>query len=525
MKELLCESTAKALTYNEGKNYIRVTYNGFYPSLRSKAEISINEHYKNIKQDVPERMIYISDKGYLTFQTTEISRWIKKSCLDKKLKEYYEEKERIKNDETLCNYRKFKKLIGNKGDLNYLFHHEDSLKRIESFRLKTERLILKSPNEIYLVTGNKIKRLNSKKFWFSHKACSLFYDFSFDLEKRKNKEAYKKIIEILCDYIPNLKYVNENIGIIEKFSIKSIIQYTCMDNFYDNPMPKFIIKLLKDKQMLFDGYYVYRKLNFKDINIAKKFCINQFESDVKEYNVDKYKKYYDMLKDYYKDKNENVDLIFYNRLKSSNMIEANKKIDNWYSKKQSGKDSIEMLIQAFNNRKKYPDKDLIPLKSDILKKKLYEIHNYLSKIIRNDSAKINYRKYNLEEFPKFEKKVKNYNFLMPRDSFELARLADVFDNCVASYSRFISKNDVVVYATDSNEMIEYVKNNVGDVEEIKKQLKIEQRYPACIEICKDDETNKYFVNQNYTFHNQNLPTKIKNITNAYFKSILTENYN
>jgi hypothetical protein len=277
--------------------------------------------------------------------------------------------------------------------------------------------------------------------------------------------------------------------------------------------------------MIFEAYYLYKKLNFKDVNIAKNFCINQFGSVIDSLNIDDYVKYYNLLKDYYKDKNENVDLIFYNRLKSSNMIEVDKEKNyDWSIKKREGMDSMKMLIQVFKNREKYPNKDLIPLEPNILKKKLYEIHNYLSKIIRDDVAKIKYREYNLEDSPKFEKTIKKYNFLMPRNSLELARLANIFDNCVAGYSNYISKNEIIIYATDSNEMIEYVKNNVGDADIIKNKLKKEQKYPACIEICKDYETNKYFIGQNYTFHNQMLPTKIKNITNTYFKTILTYNY-
>ena len=71
-------------------------------------------------------------------------------------------------------------------------------------------------------------------------------------------------------------------------------------------------------------------------------------------------------------------------------------------------------------------------------------------------------------------------------------------------------------------MIDYIKNDIGDPIIIRKKMKEEEQYPVCIEICKqliDDKYERFYVNQNLTFDNQNPNSKVKKITTKYFKSV------
>ena len=115
-----------------------------------------------------------------------------------------------------------------------------------------------------------------------------------------------------------------------------------------------------------------------------------------------------------------------------------------------------------------------------------------------------------------------------------------------SYSQRINLNEIILYATNSPEMIAYVREGIGDYKQVYENLKVEGRYPACIEMRKDSPFNPYeayyglvsdtndeksnekelHVIQNYSLHNDRIDDNhhksLYEVTSKYFRLIGAE---
>ena len=157
----------------------------------------------------------------------------------------------------------------------------------------------------------------------------------------------------------------------------------------------------------------------------------------------------------YEGKVKNIELLLVNRLDFNR--------DN-----QICLDSIRMFYDALRCREEYPDKFFKKLDYEyLLKNSLKDIHDKLSLITRDDKIAMKYKEYNIEkDLPIFEKEIEGYQFLMPRNSAEIIRLADIMHNCVASYDdKMANGSSKIVYACNNQDVINYIKTGEGDYEQ------------------------------------------------------------
>ena len=506
--ELLYESSQKLLTYSNEEIKANEQYGVFlYQNNKMLKFINecLNKHYKNkIKQDIAGRKVYFNDKNSLIFQITSIIPWNKREYFDKTLKKY----------------RKLKK---EKDDDAYSIFKENlieitEIENIEDFRIINKRIIIKNFNEIYYMVNKKIRRIKPKFFWFTKFMTYFIVDTLW--HEKPFDEKNKKILSFFNNIFPNIKALVK-LGLIEKtcdfkdfFNKLSDCNVSPKTDLEKNPITKAVLNQIKNKDSL-NKYLFYRdNIGIKDINVLNKIAtLSKMPTKLGKINF--LKIYYNELKKYYKDKNENVDLIFYNRVKNSfdyNSSEA--------------KDSLRMLSLIIHNRKKEQKVKLRTFDYKILKKDLIEMHDYLARLVRNDVALLNYKKYEFSFSKQIEKRYENYNFLIPKNNIELARIADLFDNCVAGYVNKINEYDFVLYATNSEDFINYVKNEKGNPDSIREKLDSEGETPACIEIIREvqkDENGKKFYQrkcvQARSFHNMALNSKTRKVIKSYFKDI------
>ena len=540
MKELIYESSNKVVTYDE-ETGLTVGPNNYYNynKLTDSVNKSLNEHYKDIKSDIPEERIYISDKGNLVFQKTYIRSWVTKEASEKMFQKYLSEIENAKLREKEHNFTYKQKKDSRDGffrNLNYDRTFSLNKDIIENFRIISQRLIIKDAKTFYYSYKGRLRRIKANGFWTSDFADSMVYNILNNMDRLndKLKPVMNRVFELLVGYIPNLKYLKETINLKERYSYfheGNLIRYLNHETKgYDlvkNPIKeKFALKEIREGKTSIYSYIFLKKLGIKDVNVFKKLLYTFDDNGFNFFYVG----YYRLLKKYYEGKNENVDLIFYNRLNSAKIVNpsSDTKWDYKYRQtEQEAKDSIVMLNKVYEFRRLYKDKDLEELKPNLLKKGLNEIHNYLARVIRCDLAKIQYRDYDLSDASKYEAVVDGYNFLMPRNSKELARLADVFDNCVAGYNSRIDSRESILYSSPSQMMIDYIQtgdgNGITDGSTIREILKKENVCPTCIEINKEfdyqTKEDKLLVNQNYTFNNHRPNDYAKAITKKYFDSI------
>ena len=193
------------------------------------------------------------------------------------------------------------------------------------------------------------------------------------------------------------------------------------------------------------------------------------------------KLYYKLLNDYYNNTNLNVGKIFIDRLRYGEVSDYNgspmRTSSSW-----ERDDALRMLRDCYWRRKFNHKINFKPFDNKMLKKSLVDLHEYLSKLSRSDEAMINYREYDLSLAPLYEKRVGDYQFILPRNNEEVVRLSEIMSNCVASYAKRISLNEIILYATNSKEMIDYIREDVGDAKDIANKLAKEKNYPACIEL-------------------------------------------
>ena len=533
MRELIFRSNRKILTYNRKLDKLIAEESNFYNfcdvdnTFIAKANESINEHYKSEKDkaDVYTGQIYISDNGNLVFQRTKMKVWLTNKRFAETLDDFKKEIIQIEQRENASPKDKADAKRSSFANTNYKRSYENNLSNIKDFRIVSDRIIIKDEKTVYYSYMGRLKRLNASKFWSSTLMNPVFSEIF--QEARKDTVAFEKIMRVLTSLNSKLNYISNTVGYNDLTSLYCLEESKGFD-LEENPFPKFVIKMIKANQTTIYNYCLLKKMGIKDINVFKKLLIEfNFKMKMDFYLVH----YHKLLEEYYDGKNENVDLIFFNRLKSVNYFSKTYPPKAWtgeeYKKEMEGRDSLRMLYFAFRNRRLYPEVNLEPLIPNLLKKGLDDMHNYLARICRCDLCLIDYKEYDLSQSEKYEIKVDDYNFLMPRNSLELARLADVMNNCVAGYNLRINLDEVIVYATNSKKMLEYVQtgkyDNITDGTTIRKLLIEEGNYPSCIEIAslKNKETQAFekVATQNYTFENNSPQDTLKEVTEKYFERI------
>ena len=396
---------------------------------------------------------------------------------------------------------------------------------IEKIYIDTKKLIFKSQTEIYYVHGKSVRRVKAN----SKLLNSLLRNFLMYIIDNNLKEDFAPVLNLIFKCF----YKNYN----NVLNIATITGNTLIDNRYvynfldladrlgDITIPKFIRKLMNansSKLGIIRTFVDLHRAGVKDTNAIKTIInaliLHDGDQEMRCVSIDKYSlNYYKALKKFYKNTNVNPDMVFANR------IMYNKKDTNLY---YTIADCIHMHYNVMLNRRFYKDKDLIALDKDMYKMSIVNLHNYLAKVIRNDHAKINYREYDNSVNSYLEKEIEGYKFILPRTSLEVARMADIFQNCVAGYATRISEDEIIMYATNRKDIIDYIQNDIGDYHKIRESL-TEIDMPLCIEIRKNRYGNGFLhteresleVIQNYTLNNKLPYGKLQYISNLYFDSV------
>ena len=381
---------------------------------------------------------------------------------------------------------------------------------IKSIYIKNQKIIITPKRTVYFVNGKKIRRVSKKELnWHSG-------SFITDCIANPEMSTFFKYNEITGDALRTQSYhhiSNMYGGDIYHIKEHDLMQYyTYIGNYFplvnylrynarghsinvlsdDLSLPTYVKKKLIapesksyydygiNNESVLKAYKICKYLKLKDLNIINKFinfykeCFTGYGRDT-AYSCKNICLYYKYLKMYYTGKVKNLELLLFNRLyfdiKSKNSFKNT--------------DALRMLTKAIRIRNRYPDKKFKKLDMEyLIKHSLSDIHDTLSIISRDDTLIENYKEFDMSNRGLFEKTVNNYKFLMPENSSELTRLADIMRNCVASYqANILNGSSIIVYGTDNMEVLDYIKNGNGDLQDLSKRLENNEILsPACIEI-------------------------------------------
>lgn len=378
---------------------------------------------------------------------------------------------------------------------------EEELQKTSIYLHKTQLIITKD-GRVYLKIGKKLRRY--KKFALFQKNSFVsdifFYPFNHlnlhcSTENSDNLRCAEVILDIAGVVYPNFKLIKEMIDKMHpEFTSRnerrdyfnSLMSYC---NYKEEPLeyvlstdftltiPKSIRKAIgQNLNSLVLYWELTNTLEFKDVNVIKRILESPYSDNFSGggFWMQKLVLYYKELCKYYKGTNNNVENILANRLLKD-------------CKGYIKSDAIQMFVTAIKLRRSSygKSKGLEPFDYSYLKKDLTDLHEYLSKLNRRDEAKLNYREYDLSLSPYLEKEVNGYSILMPRNSDEVIRLSEIMHNCVASYAKRIDLDEIILYATNYQGMIDYIREGIGEAEKICNYLKTTENYPACIEIRRD----------------------------------------
>jgi len=484
---------------------------------------------------------YISDKNSLVLEKNDFRYYLKDDAFNEILKD---KKTSIRKPDYQNNRQYFKdmkcyynRLVSNINYDKYIIADENL---IQNIYIRTQKIIVKGPNEVYFINGKKIRRINLKKsqnnnqqwinyvlfepidHWHNNLTnynsltrniySEIFMDKildKLDLTKDtlpyKNENFYNNNLIDLSDeqinlyqneiskFFPLVKYTKEPFKIVgneincfsQENEIPSYIKKKIATNYVQPKLQikdiEFIVSYSNPKfnyvnnQEILCRYGVCKYIGLKDINIIKQFLDLDISKSELQYSGNSLKLYYNYLKKYYKGKLKNIEVLLLNRLKE--LTDTNH---------CTLFDSLRMFQRAILVRRRYKDKPFKHLDMDyLLKNGLRDIHDTLSQISRDDTNILNYKVFDdVSNYEKYEFTINGYQFLMPRNSSELIRLADIMKNCVASYQlNILYKTSIIVYATDNAEIIDYIRNNIGDIKDLTSRLeKDDIQSPACIEL-------------------------------------------
>ena len=430
--------------------------------------------------------------------------------------------------------------------------------KIESIYLKRHRIIITKDGRVYLSNGNKIRRVSkaqltsytgsyiARVLWNPY--CSEFNELNSltrhaldSLYFGKDLRAYRVCLESAV--IENKgKYYEEMKARLPMVYYLRAWQSPYHDFLVPNPdLPTYVKKLFAEEskpdahlfcesiagknERVLKAYRLSKSLKFKNVD-AIRAIIEKFKEDEfygwRDMTVE-LKTYYKHLSELYEGKVKNIEMLLVNRLDFKNH-------------NQTCVDSIHMFYDALRLRAEYPDKKFKKLDMEyLLKNSLNDIHNELSLISRDDKITLKYKEYNLEkDLPIFEKEVDGYQFLMPRNSGEIIRLAEIMHNCVASYDdRMADGSSKIIYACNNQDVINYIKTGEGNYTIL--NTAIEDGVipaPACIEIgyahyynvfsLDEENEDTLEMRQCYAPHNRRLDhnnPELKTICDKYFESV------
>jgi len=365
--------------------------------------------------------------------------------------------------------------------------------------------------------------------------------------------------DTIASYFPLLHYVNFliNNNVLNSFTqeseLPSYLKKKIATN-YEIPCLRrddlyFIVKAenpvlnMSDNHNILDSYSLCKTLKLQDVNIIKKFIDSRV--GLNDFTIKEVKLYYKYLKAYYEGKVKNIELLLFTRLTEGSKpyveVPRNTTVQpiNSLSIEYQVRDSLQMFYKAMMLRRYVKDKPFKKLDMTyLIKNSLKDIHDTLAQISRDDIAVLNYKNFDeVNDYEKYEKEVGDQKFLMPRNSCELIRLADIMRNCVASYQdNIMRKSSIIVYGTSSDEIINYIREGEGNLTDLTNKLEANQiPSPACIELGEranyswdyrvdetTEKTKELKVIQCYGRHNRKLSTLNNTLATAcstYFSDV------
>lgn len=403
------------------------------------------------------------------------------------------------------------------------YHYPNELK---SIYVRNQKIVITPDRKIYFVNGRKIRRVNNKELnWIggsfirqsiTNPRCSFLTRWNAvttAIVGRQYLVTSNKPINNMTNF-PSADYYFQDLFWVQENQLKAY--YDAIGNYFPllpylryarkgnrinalsdpNLVPNYVKKEFldpnarnavngcydhpdKNQRMLY-GYGVCRRLKITDINVIRKFLtMYKSISDYDIYSGYSFKgitHYYKYLKQYYEGKVKNIELLLANRLcyNSTDYDTTHKYVD-----------SLNMFNEALDIRKKHPEKKFKALPMEyLIKHSLKDIHDTLSTIIRDDKLALNFKEFDMGKRNKYERDVNGYKFLMPENNMELSRLSDIMKNCVAGYDWRIERGEsIIVYATDNDDVINYIKNGEGDIKYLTTKMENDEILsPACIEL-------------------------------------------
>ena len=433
--------------------------------------------------------------------------------------------------------------------------------KIESIYFRRHRIIITEDGRVYISRGNKIRRvskaqLTSYKGSYIAKTIWNPYYSDFNTLNSLTTHAIDLLQREKCKYSTRVALqsgsINSDTTYFDEMKSRLPMVYylrgweaPCHDLLVPNPdLPLYIKKLFVEKddsnyspnyginiknETILKAYRLTKSLKFKNADVIRSFVSkfpagNSFGWGSITIQL---KTYYKHLKEMYEGKVKNLELLLVNRL-------------DFNQHNQICLDSIRMFYDALRCREEYPDKFFKKLDYEyLLKNSLKDIHDTLSLITRDDKIVMKYKEYNLEkDLPIFEKEVDGYQFLMPRNSGEIIRLAEIMHNCVASYDDKMAKgSSKIIYACNNQDVINYIKTGEGDYKYLDNAIENgDIPSPACIEIGRkkvrysdvihwhssDEDDCNIEMRQCYAPHNRLLSIdnpELDSICNKYWESI------
>ncbi len=442
----------------------RYPYYKKYISIREKLEEKYKTSIENLKLG---EAIYISKNGNLVFALRTVDYFLSKDEFQDAILCFREEMERLapwqkkicaKNNIKFYSFRSKEEPI-------YSFRSKEEPKG--EFQICNKKMIVTKDGRFFYLRGKRIMRLsdsvdNIKKLITILKS---FID-TFGPALEKDKESFQKALSFFNSF-PFFKVANDWFALsglleaIDSISNPKIVKEILTKNL--GSYPKTITKRYHHEGVS----VLVRYLSLKHIGFENPDAINSLLNSVwHPHSFTALKRYLPAVKKVYQGSNVNCDMLVAKRMEDSFAF-----------------DSLNMLNAHILRSRKY--KNLEKLEPNFYKKSLKDVHNYLSALTRSDLALINRVDYEYDESYKiFEKTIKGYSFILPKNTEELTRLAKVMNNCVAGYSRAIKqKASIIVYATNNKNIIDYVRENIGSYNELidaYKKNKIDA--PLCIEL-------------------------------------------
>lgn len=490
----------------------------------------MSQHY-SVYDVRPLFECYINDKGNLIISKNEFRFYLNDNLYQKLYQNHCREKRAlfpVDFDFTNPSSTPFEVIdlkypeIKAKIDAERYLHPNE----LKSIYVRNQKIVITPDRKIYFVNGRKIRRVSNKELnWIGgsfirrgitdprHSFLANWNAVTTDIVGKHYLVNHNKPINNMATF-PDADYYYKDLFWMQENQVKAY--YDVIVNYFPllsylrhdrkgsrinalsdpNLVPNYVKKEFldpnarnavngcydhpdKNQHMLY-GYGVCKRLKITDINVIRKFLtLYKSVSDYDIYSGYSFKSithYYQYLKQYYEGKVKNIELLLANRL-------CYNKTD--YDTTHKYVDSLYMFNKALKIRKDNPDKKFKALPMEyLIKHSLKDIHDTLSTIARDDNLALNFKEFDMGKRNKYERDVNGYKFLMPENNMELSRLSEIMKNCVAGYDWRIERGEsIIVYATDNDDVINYIKNGEGDINYLTTKMEDDEILsPACIEL-------------------------------------------